>query len=68
MYNTTFVRWTTHNPKGLSEKDVSMAAMCDELAQSFGEVPAENEPANTGADDLVACAVGSAGDCCGPKK
>lgn len=67
VYNTTFVRWTTHNPKGLSEKDISMAALCDELAQAFGEQPVESQGSSEG-KDLVGCAVDAAGDCCGPKK
>jgi len=37
VYNTTFIRWTTHHPKGLSEKDIELATLCDILAQDFGE-------------------------------
>lgn len=44
-----------------------MAAICDDLARSFGEQTAESKGASEGAD-LVSCAVGAAGDCCGPKK
>ncbi|KAF8250798.1 transcriptional coactivator/pterin dehydratase, partial [Wilcoxina mikolae CBS 423.85] len=29
VYNTVRIRWTTHNPKGLSDKDVEMARFCD---------------------------------------
>lgn len=32
MYNRVIVRWTTHNPKGLSDKDVEMARFCDAKA------------------------------------
>ena len=39
------MRWTTHDPKGLSDKDISMAALCDDLARSFGEQPAESQGA-----------------------
>jgi len=38
IYNTTFIRWTTHSPPGLSSKDVQMAQYCDEKAAEFGEV------------------------------
>src|SRR5450432_2142888 len=41
VYNTTFVRWTTHSPSGLSIKDVEMARFCDEQALVFGEVVPE---------------------------
>ena len=37
VYNTTYIRWTTHNPRGLSAKDVELAAACDALARDFGE-------------------------------
>ncbi|GJC94025.1 pterin 4 alpha carbinolamine dehydratase [Colletotrichum higginsianum] len=40
VYNTTFIRWTTHNPKGLSDKDLKLAMICDALAKDFGEVEA----------------------------
>ena len=38
VFNTTFIRWTTHQPKGLSAQDITMAGICDQLAQDFGEV------------------------------
>lgn len=60
------MRWTTHNPKGLSDKDISMAVICDDLARAFGELPPESEESSSGGADLVGCAVGAAGDCCGP--
>ncbi|KAJ6444432.1 pterin-4-alpha-carbinolamine dehydratase family protein [Purpureocillium lavendulum] len=41
VYNTTFIRWTTHNPKGLSVKDVDLATVCDSLAKDFGELEPE---------------------------
>merc|ERR1712000_265491 len=43
VYNTTFIRWTTHNPPGLSEKDVVMVRFCDEKAGECGEVVVEDE-------------------------
>jgi 4a-hydroxytetrahydrobiopterin dehydratase len=30
------VRWTTHNPAGLSDKDVDMARFCDLKAAEIG--------------------------------
>jgi len=41
VYNTTFIRWTTHSPPGLSEKDVLMARYCDEQAEVCGEQQVE---------------------------
>lgn len=38
IYNHTRIRWTTHNPRGLSELDTKMAAFCDSTAQSLGEL------------------------------
>ncbi|KAM7206873.1 Pterin 4 alpha carbinolamine dehydratase domain containing protein [Naviculisporaceae sp. PSN 640] len=38
VYNTTFIRWTTHSPRGLSSKDVELASICDSLAKDFGEI------------------------------
>ncbi|KAL2153184.1 hypothetical protein VTH82DRAFT_4339 [Thermothelomyces myriococcoides] len=43
VYNTTFIRWTTHHPKGLSEKDIELATICDKLATDFGEVVPEQQ-------------------------
>ncbi|KAL0944308.1 pterin-4-alpha-carbinolamine dehydratase family protein [Colletotrichum truncatum] len=75
VYNTTFIRWTTHNPKGLSGKDLKLAMICDALAKDFGEVeappsqsqPAPEEPASCGIRGLADRAAGTAGDCCTPK-
>ncbi|KAL2755178.1 hypothetical protein ACRALDRAFT_1071727 [Sodiomyces alcalophilus JCM 7366] len=44
VYNTTFIRWTTHNPKGLSDKDVHLASICDALARDFGELIEDPSP------------------------
>ncbi|KAI0890448.1 transcriptional coactivator/pterin dehydratase [Annulohypoxylon maeteangense] len=70
VYNTTYIRWTTHNPKGLSTKDVELAAICDGLAKDFGEII---EEASGGDDNAVLKqvadrAVTDAGACCTPKK
>lgn len=73
-YDTIFVRWTTHRPKGLSEKDVLMAEVTDANAKEFGEVVKEEEGRSVSEcqkDDvkgLVKEVVESAGDCCGPRK
>jgi len=72
-YNTVFVRWTTHSPKGLSEKDVTMALFCDEYAAELGEVIVEGEEegsegAREGIIGLVDDLGAKAGDCCVPKK
>ena len=68
MYNTTFIRWTTHSPAGISEKDVYMAKFCDDVATRFGEV-VEQDPENEGGvgKDLVDRVGKEAGDCCVPK-
>ncbi|PNY29266.1 Pterin-4-alpha-carbinolamine dehydratase [Tolypocladium capitatum] len=64
-YNTAFIRWTTHDPRGLSAKDVGLAAACDAMAKAFGEL--ELEPASCTARDLADEAAATAGDCCTPK-
>jgi 4a-hydroxytetrahydrobiopterin dehydratase len=65
VYNTTFIRWTTHSPNGLSEKDVLMARYCDEQAQVCGEVESAELAAGRELADRVATE-GAA--CCVPKK
>lgn len=32
VYNRVSIEWTTHDPKGLSIKDVEMAEFCDRKA------------------------------------
>jgi 4a-hydroxytetrahydrobiopterin dehydratase len=44
VYNRTHVRWTTHNPQGLSLKDTDMARFCDQAAQSLGEQWPDPQP------------------------
>ncbi|RGP64908.1 pterin-4-alpha-carbinolamine dehydratase [Fusarium sporotrichioides] len=74
VYNTTFIRWTTHNPAGLSDKDITMATQCDALAAQLGELPPEPEISTAEVGDqscairgLADQAAGAAGDCCTPK-
>ncbi|KAL6718299.1 hypothetical protein ACLMJK_004387 [Lecanora helva] len=40
-YNQTFIQWTTHRPKGLTIKDVNMAAFCDQQAAEYDEMAAK---------------------------
>ncbi|KAI9723091.1 MAG: hypothetical protein M1828_004339 [Chrysothrix sp. TS-e1954] len=67
VYNRVFVRWTTHNPPGLSEKDTLMARLCDSFAsreQSQESADsAEQEPGTL--EKIVAQAKGHSDDCCG---
>ena len=65
-YNTTYIRWTTHSPKGLSEKDLDMAAICDAAAKQFGEIASDES--NSDMASLASEATVIAGDCCVPKK
>ncbi|ROW16637.1 hypothetical protein VPNG_01726 [Cytospora leucostoma] len=68
VYNTTFIRWTTHSPPGLSDKDAELAAICDDLARSFGEV--QDEPSagqSCQLKGLADHAASTSGDCCTPK-
>ncbi|KJZ79294.1 hypothetical protein HIM_01445 [Hirsutella minnesotensis 3608] len=66
VYNTTFIRWTTHNPRGLSGKDVDMATICDAIAKDFGEM--EPEPASCAIRALADQTTSEAAECCTPKK
>ncbi|KAI0894886.1 transcriptional coactivator/pterin dehydratase [Annulohypoxylon nitens] len=70
VYNTTYIRWTTHNPKGLSTKDVELAAICDGLAKDFGEIIEETSSGDGSCalKQVADRAVTNAGDCCTPKK
>ena len=63
IYNKTHIRWTTHNPEGLSGKDTLMARLCDEAAEKHGELPLEDGESSISGGGKV-----DAGDCCGPKK
>jgi len=35
-YNKVTIEWTTHDPEGLSIKDVEMAEFCDRIANEIG--------------------------------
>lgn len=65
VYNTTFIRWTTHSPEGLSEKDVSLATLCDSVAKDFGEL--DPEPTSCEVRTLADEAVSTSRDCCTSK-
>ncbi|PHH50627.1 Pterin-4-alpha-carbinolamine dehydratase 2 [Ceratocystis fimbriata CBS 114723] len=70
VYNTVFIRWTTHAPRGLTGKDIELAKTCDMLAADFGEMAsAEVEDKGTCAlSDLATQAAQKAGtECCVPK-
>jgi 4a-hydroxytetrahydrobiopterin dehydratase len=43
VYNKVFVRWTTHRPPGLSDKDLQMATHCSSLAAELGDVADSGE-------------------------
>lgn len=32
VYNSVFIKWTTHEPSGISQIDLESARLCDELA------------------------------------
>ncbi|KAH7386220.1 pterin 4 alpha carbinolamine dehydratase [Cadophora sp. MPI-SDFR-AT-0126] len=68
VYNTTFIRWTTHSPPGLSGKDVVMARFCDEKAGECGEIVVEDDGKGGVGKELVDRVVSEGGDCCVPKK
>lgn len=38
VYNTVFIRWTTHDLPGLTSKDIRMATFCDEEATMHKEI------------------------------
>jgi len=67
VYNTTFIRWTTHSPPGLSEKDVVMARFCDEKAEECGELVVEEAEGEL-EKELVDRVATEGADCCVPKK
>ena len=63
VYNKTHILWTTHNPEGLSSRDMYMARFCDEAGQEFGELPSEDGSKKV---DRGSSIEGS--DCCGVEK
>ncbi|CAN8102319.1 unnamed protein product [Discula destructiva] len=69
VYNTTFIRWTTHRPPGLSAQDTVLASICDVLAKDFGEI--QEKVSDEGAcqlKGLANTAASASGGCCTPKK
>ena len=50
VYNMVHVRWTTHQPAGLSTKDTAMARFCDAAAIERGE-----DVATAGISDQCDC-------------
>jgi 4a-hydroxytetrahydrobiopterin dehydratase len=73
-YNTVFIRWTTHSPKGLSAKDLHLANLVDDHAARFEELRVDGgsstktDVAHGGLVDLADEIGKSAPDCCVPKK
>ncbi|KAI9686943.1 MAG: hypothetical protein M1822_002696 [Bathelium mastoideum] len=67
IYNKTRIRWTTHSPSGLSEKDITMARICDAHAESLGGIPI-TQVAETGVTGSSATPGLEAGECCVPKR
>lgn len=70
VYNTTFIRWTTHSPRGLTDKDIEMAGLCDGLARDFAEVPptkAAESSAEDGGRELVDKVAAEGAACCVPQ-
>lgn len=75
VYNTTYIRWTTHHSgPGLTYKDIALAEMCDEFGRAFGAEDSvataskvQPQPASTGntgstLQDLASSAT-DAGNC-----
>ncbi|KAL9048568.1 MAG: hypothetical protein Q9162_007652 [Coniocarpon cinnabarinum] len=73
-YNAVFVRWTTHNPAGLSEKDVKMASLCDEAAtrpessETTDSSHTSSDAMRATADNAAASAQGCGAPAPGPKE
>ncbi|KAJ5722361.1 hypothetical protein N7488_000396 [Penicillium malachiteum] len=47
-FSSATFEWTTHSPRGLSEKDVIMAKYCEEQAREIGDVKAQDAPSCQG--------------------
>ena len=62
VYNVAFIRWTTHSPKGLSQKDIDLASVCDSIAKDFGELAPE--PASCEMKGLTDNITSTNPDCC----
>ncbi|PWW72980.1 transcriptional coactivator/pterin dehydratase [Tuber magnatum] len=80
VYNKVTIRWTTHNPEGLSYKDVEMAKFCDDKGTELGEIgegkiERGGQIASTGSghganvlNNLLGKGVQECGPCSGPSK
>ncbi len=51
VFTRTHIKWTTHNPKGLSAKDTYMARFCDDVAARRGEVSSTGHDGDAAAGD-----------------
>ena len=66
-YNRVFVRWTTHDPAGLSDKDTRMAARCDELAaRPESQEIEDNVGTSSNLSEIADQAASAASGCCVP--
>lgn len=64
LYNEVSIEWTTHRPRGLSEKDVLMAEFCDRVAGEVGALPVQENSGNA-TDGTTNSSKGAAGECSG---
>lgn len=67
VYNKVFVRWTTHNPRGISNGDLTLADLCDKFAnrdesKEIGSSSAGKKEELTGLADRAADKTGGAPD------
>lgn len=60
LYSEVSIEWTTHRPRGLSEKDVLMAEFCDRVAGEVGVMPRQ-ENISSSTDDTTNSSKGAAG-------
>ncbi|KAI9848586.1 MAG: hypothetical protein M1837_007255 [Sclerophora amabilis] len=70
VYNRTHIRWSTHDPSGLSNKDVRMARFCDAKADDLGVVAdmSNRDVSDGGIKKLTDHISEQSGDCCTPEK
>ncbi|KAH8148877.1 uncharacterized protein LAJ45_07221 [Morchella importuna] len=69
VYNKVVIRWTTHNPLGLSHKDIEMAKFCDERGAELGDVDTgkvERAPADETGGNVLDNLLGQGVQECGP--
>lgn len=60
LYSEVSIEWTTHRPRGLSEKDVLMAEFCDRVAGEVGVMPSQ-ENISSSTDGTTNSSKGAAG-------